>query len=157
LINTLRHLGLKSKQRFYIRGCGRNKFFFNCDDSGRAVLIRDIGGGGYRFADLNLLMSIYDDPTKIIRIIDLTDGQRELLCAYERLGMNWLAKDMSGTIKLFAHKPTKDLTTWRTDSQAILLSPPDGMLKDLVSWTDIEPMNIAQALGKNNDETETEP
>ena len=61
----------------------------------------------------------------------------------------WLAKDADGGISLFRRKPVRDsdILAWiEEDRDYWWFLPDDTPLKNLVSWSDPEPLDIVQTL-----------
>jgi len=80
----------------------------------------------------------------------LTEEQVAHLKAAQLLvNARWLAKDADGGISLFRRKPVRDsdILAWiEEDRDYWWFLPDDTPLKNLVSWSDPEPLDIVQTL-----------
>lgn len=82
--------------------------------------------------------------------IRLTDKQVEIFKALNLLGFRYIAKDADGAVYAFTERPGKGLEAWGGNGEyfsvKVLRSGVFDAISSLVSWSDTEPLNIAEAL-----------
>lgn len=82
--------------------------------------------------------------------ITLTDKQVEIFKALNLLGFRYIAKDADGAVYAFTECPGKGLEAWGGNGEyfsvKVLRSGVFDAISSLVSWSDTEPLNIAEAL-----------
>lgn len=80
----------------------------------------------------------------------LTDKQVEIFKALNLLGFRYIAKDADGAVYAFTERPGKGLEAWGGNGEyfsvKVLRSGVFDAISSLVSWSDTEPLCIAEAL-----------
>lgn len=107
---TLEMLGVAPGARFHIRSCGDALYWI---DAEREALMREDQGGHVGDAGSHVLMRLYDDPHLILRCVDMTRDEYNLLDTLHRHSdMRFIARDSTGRLVLFDREPLKGIAAW---------------------------------------------
>ena len=115
----------------------RFEFYLNF----KGIPILSLGG---RVLDTERFAEVINHPERIIRKPRLTEAQIKYLKAALTLEFEWLAKDADGSTYFYERKETKFPKNWGCRAQSIKVFVEE--VRELVSWDDPEPLDIAATL-----------
>lgn len=141
-------LGVEPEERFSVY-CGglENKNFYVHKNG-------DVLQDGVHMPDHRLAVFLVNHPERIIRRPRLTEEQVERLKAWLVVGFRWMAKDKEEVdICVYLNKPKKyeEAGIWGEGGKFGYVIGPE---KELVSWSDPEPLDIVATLKANRVEVE---
>ena len=94
-------------------------------------------------------MRLIKGENKVIKILEATEEQKEILKALYVMGFRWVAKDANGQIYVYENKPAKKSLTWdiafgNLANTNVIKTLAE--LSNLVKWEDDEPLEIAREM-----------
>jgi hypothetical protein len=109
-----------------------------------------------RVLSTSKLTSLINHPERIIRRPRLTEEQVRQMQALVTLGFRWLIKNNDCSAYAYSYMPER-MDEWWNGLNAevqLFIDMPTGVLYNLVSWSDPEPLDIVATLKANGVEVE---
>ena len=138
-------LGVEPEERFMYSDYGDREFWLS--ESGLLYGAYD-DGKVMSAATQGMLVLFINNPERITRRPRLTEEQVAQLKALVTLGFRWLIKNNDCSAFAYTYMPERMDERWNglNAEVQLFLDMPTGVLYDLVSWSDPEPLDIVATL-----------